>query len=214
VRQTGVIIQSKNTTLDGVVSYPEAGITGKLPGVIVCHPHPLFGGNMETPLVVALCRGLNQAGFVTLRFNFRSVAAGQKDPKDTTAEQEDLEAALKMLQNLQNVDKKRLGLAGFSFGASVILKGLKRYKQASALAFISPPLPALDGSAVAKEKKPKLFVTGQMDKLVPVEKLMEKVGPMAEPVEYQMILGADHSWRGRENALAERVVRFFVQNMP
>ena len=41
--------------------------------VLLCHPHPKFGGTMHNKVVYRLARGLRSAGAVVLRFNFRGV---------------------------------------------------------------------------------------------------------------------------------------------
>lgn len=40
---------------------------------MVCHPHPLYGGDMENPLVVRAAEVCRRARLATLRFNFRGV---------------------------------------------------------------------------------------------------------------------------------------------
>jgi len=70
----------------------EARLHPGAPGVVVCHPHPAFGGRMDTPLVVALDDALAEAGLSTVRFNFRGVGAsggrgtgGRDEPGDVRA---------------------------------------------------------------------------------------------------------------------------------
>jgi hypothetical protein len=62
------------TTQDGVVL--EARVQLPLSphgGVVVCHPHPLYGGDMENPVVVRIDEVCGALGLATLRFNFRGV---------------------------------------------------------------------------------------------------------------------------------------------
>ena len=50
------------------------GLLGRRPGaegVVVTHPHPLYGGDMHNDVVEALVDAYARAGFTTLRFNFR-----------------------------------------------------------------------------------------------------------------------------------------------
>jgi alpha/beta superfamily hydrolase len=53
-------------------------------GVVVCHPHPLYGGNMYNNVVSAIEDGYAAQGFTTLIFNFRGVgdSKGQYDEGD------------------------------------------------------------------------------------------------------------------------------------
>jgi alpha/beta superfamily hydrolase len=37
--------------------------------VLVCHPHPQYGGTMHNKVVYRIARGLRRAGAVVLRFN-------------------------------------------------------------------------------------------------------------------------------------------------
>ena len=65
-------------TLDGALAHPP-GATG---GVVVCHPHPLYGGDMDNPVVLALRLACRDAGLAVLRFDFRGVrrsAGGTED---------------------------------------------------------------------------------------------------------------------------------------
>ena len=44
-------------------------------GVVLCHPHPLHGGNMYSNVVSAVAEALWQHDVSTLRFNFRGTGA-------------------------------------------------------------------------------------------------------------------------------------------
>ena len=54
MRQTSIGFKHKGLSLEGVISLPNDS-RAHFPGVVVCHPHPLFGGDMENGLIVALC---------------------------------------------------------------------------------------------------------------------------------------------------------------
>ena len=83
-----------------------------------------------------------------------------------TEEHEDIKAALNMMRRWPGVDGKRVALAGYSFGAGVILRGLRHFRGARSLALIAPPISAVRESRIVKDKRPKLFVVGREDRLV------------------------------------------------
>jgi alpha/beta superfamily hydrolase len=61
--------------LEGVIHHPG----GKnLPTAVICHPHSLYGGSMDVPLVVSIARTLVEHGTMALRFNFRGVGRDER----------------------------------------------------------------------------------------------------------------------------------------
>ena len=216
MRQTSIGFKSGGLTLEGVLGFPQGlseELSGGFSGVVVCHPHPLFGGNMDNSLVMALCRALDEEGFATLRFNFRGVGNSEGPFTKGEKECEDVRAALDVLRRWPGVDRRRLGLVGYSFGASMLLAGLPAYKAAKALAVISPPLASFEHQKIGRDKRPKLFIVGGRDRLVPHRSLKERIDSLPAPAELQMVEGADHSWRGYEAEAARETTRFLVDTL-
>ncbi len=54
---------SGNLKLEGAIHLPE-GSGEKLPGVVLCHPHPLYGGDMNNNVVMAISRTLSERGII------------------------------------------------------------------------------------------------------------------------------------------------------
>ncbi len=212
MQQSAVAFRSGELRLEGVVGCPD-GASGPLPGVVVCHPHPLRGGNMNNNLVLAVYFALIEEGFVVLRFNFRGVGSSQGEHAEGEKEPEDAEAALNVLKERPDVDPDRLGLAGYSFGTGVILRDLSRYKNARAFALFSSPVRYLDHPGIEEDRRPKLFVCGDRDHGVPIAALKEKVSSLQQPAECRVVPGADHFWVGYEEEAALHAVRFFAENL-
>ena len=85
MRQSAVSFKAKGLNFEGIVATPD-DVSGPIPGVVICHPHPLFGGNMDNNVVIAVSFSLVEQGFATIRFNFRGV--GNSDGEHTKGEQE------------------------------------------------------------------------------------------------------------------------------
>ena len=82
-------------------------------GVVITHPHPLYGGNMHNNVVVAISQAYQKLDYTTLRFNFRGVGGSQGSYGDGIGEQEDVSAAVAFLADL---GMNQIDLAGYSFG--------------------------------------------------------------------------------------------------
>lgn len=204
--QTALSFKSGGSTLEGVLNMPQPQL-GLIPAAVLCHPHPLFGGTMDNNVILAVAGALAEAGIATLRFNFRGVPPSEGPPDNDKGVQQDVRSALELIKELPHIDHHRLALAGYSFGAQVILRGLADYRTAKAIALISPPLPTLE-SPVTKSHKAKMFLVGSADRLVVPGELKEYTQTLNPPTEFFEIPGADHMWQGHEKTVAQHVVRF------
>ena len=212
MRQTAVAFDAEDLKLEGVLGLPDRG-PGPFPGVVLCHPHPLRGGNMNNNLVLSVYHGLVEAGFAALRFNFRGVGNSQGTHTEGELEVRDAEAALRTLGEAEGVDPARLGIAGYSFGTGVILRNLSGYPSARSIVLFSPPVRFLEHAEIDADPRPKLFVCGDRDESVPVEPLKERLESMGGPVEWRIAEGVDHFWWDREAEAMGHAVEFFARTL-
>jgi alpha/beta superfamily hydrolase len=106
-----IIFSSGAFTIEGLLDK-----NSETNGVIITHPHPLYGGNMHNNVVISITNTYQKMGYTTLRFNFRGVGNSQGSYGDGVGEQEDVRAAISYLtdSSINQID-----LAGYSFGAWV-----------------------------------------------------------------------------------------------
>jgi alpha/beta superfamily hydrolase len=207
MKGTRIIFPSGGLSLEGILAVPEG--TGPFPAVIVCHPHPLYGGSMDNNVVHSLCETLTQASFVSFKFNFRGVGGSQGQSGQGVGEQEDVEAAITLICTVNEVDQERIGLAGYSAGAGFAFPVGSSDARIKALAAVSPPLPMFDFNFLKGCLKPKLFISGSRDSFISTDQFSEFCQNLPEPKECERIEGADHFWWGYESGLSAKVVAFF-----
>jgi uncharacterized protein len=212
VRQSAVLFKAKGLNFEGVVATPDDS-EGPFPGVVMCHPHPLFGGSMDNNVVLSVTYALAQRGFATIRFNFRGVGNSEGQHTKAELEYQEVLGAIELLRAWKGIDNDKLGLAGYSFGTSVILGSAEAHKKPKVFAFISPPLRALESTPLKKDKRPKLIISGDRDKLVQSDQLQSVLESFSHPPTLQVIEGADHFWGGKEDLLVKQVSQFFVENL-
>ena len=106
---------------------------------IVMHPHTQMGGNMQSHVVVAACRALQQLGVSSLRFNFRGAGGSGGSFDDGTAEQLDMAAALAFLR--MSTGASVVGAVAYSFGTQVGLTYVSQNPEEVALMAASAALP-------------------------------------------------------------------------
>jgi alpha/beta superfamily hydrolase len=88
-------------------------------GVVLCHPHPLHGGSMLTPVIMTTEQVFQEAGYTTLAFNFRGVGGSEGSYGEGRAEVSDAIGALDHLEVALGSRPKLLAVAGYSFGSYV-----------------------------------------------------------------------------------------------
>jgi alpha/beta superfamily hydrolase len=210
LKRLHISFPSGGLTLEGVWHLPEA--SGPFPAVVVCHPHPLYGGNMSANVVFYICQALAGAGMAALRFNFRGVGKSQGEFGGGISEQEDVRAALDLVLATENIDKSKIGLAGYSFGGGVAAALAVGDERVKLLALVSPALP--DGGEQLKGyKKPKFIIVGENDDVIGQQELRALFQEIPQPRQFEIIRGADHFWGGYEEIVAEKVTRFFAKGL-
>lgn len=189
-----ISVASKGVRLEGVLE--------RVPGtrgVVVTHPHPLYGGDMHNPVVLAVCRAYLRQGFSTLRFNFRGVGGSGGRHDQGVGEREDVRAAGAFMsgQGLTEID-----LAGYSFGAWVNTGAGDGFRR---MVMVSPPLAFIDFGPPAAIPNLHLIVTGGRDEIAPPD-LIECARRAWNPAAaFEVIPGADHFYAGFIDTLAETI---------
>ena len=162
-------------------------------GVVISHPHPLYGGNMYAAGVESIVHVYWKKGYTTLRFNFRGVGSSQGRYENGIGEQQDVLAALTFLSE---TGLKTIDLAGYSFGAWVNAHAILQDTLVERMVMVSPPVGFMDFKEVSAIESLKLVVTGSQDQIAPPD-LIEKILPAWNPeARFEVIEGADHFYGG------------------
>ena len=188
-----VAIPSPVGDLEGVYEFVEGAAPRAL--AVVCHPHPLFAGTMHNKVVFRTAEAFQQAGFATLRFNFRGVGASPGTHDDGHGEQDDAKAAIAWL--LEQSPGAPLALSGFSFGGSVALNAGAADERVRLIWAVAPGVGRRDFSHLALCDKPKGVVQGTADELCPLKDLDAAFPAWADPKAKYLIEGADHFFNGK-----------------
>ena len=212
MRQSAVSFKAKGLNFEGIVATPD-DVGSPVPGVVICHPHPLFGGNMDNNIVIALSFSLVDQGFATIRFNFRGVGNSEGEHSKGEQEHQEVLGAFELMKAWNGVDGRQLGLVGYSFGTSVILGSKDVQKRAKSIALVSPNIRALSDTPLKKAKIPTFIITGSRDKLVEAEDLQSNLASFAQAPQFEVIDGADHFWGGMERQAVGPVAEFFAEHL-
>jgi alpha/beta superfamily hydrolase len=144
--------------------------TGPVPATptgaaVICHPHPLQGGDMDNPVVMAIARASRDSGLVPLRFNFRGAGRSGGAHGGGVAEVRDVEVAVARARALA---PGSLVVAGYSFGAGVVGRWLGQGDVVDAVVLVAPsPVPeGLEEGVV-----PVLVVVGGLDTISPAREV-------------------------------------------
>ncbi|MGH7306536.1 MAG: alpha/beta hydrolase [Candidatus Rokuibacteriota bacterium] len=188
-------------SLEALLALPAAPAAG----VVICHPHPLYGGDMENPVVVRLQEVCADLGLATLRFNFRGVGASGGAHGGGVGEQEDAAAALDALAKATGGGA--LAIAGYSFGARIAAQVGARDGRIAGIALIAPPLAMFDFGFLEDTRVPTLMVVGTRDQYCPPDDFARFTA--ARPwLEAATIEGADHFFFGKLFPLGSAVTEW------
>jgi alpha/beta superfamily hydrolase len=176
--------------------------------VVLCHPHPLYGGSMDNNVVLAARDACRQLGYGTLRFNFRGVGSSSGTHGGGEEEADDLQALLDELAGRPEA-AGGLHLAGYSFGAWVAVTAVARGVTPCSLLLFSPPVDFISFDGLSLPEIPCLITAGDFDdycRRTSLDDWLSQAVRGQEPVRVQ--LPGDHFYFGQEEALKEAIVDF------
>ena len=167
-------------------------------GVVVTHPHPLYGGDMNNLVVESIVHVYHMKGYSTLKFNFRGVGRSQGTYDNGLGEQKDVLSALSFLAD---TGMERIDLAGYSFGAWVNAHALQKDTLTEQMIMVSPPVGFMDFKSIVTMDALKFVVTGNRDDIAPADVIEKMISTWNPDARFEVIDGADHFYGGYLNQL-------------
>ena len=198
--------------LHGVLSHSETDVK---PGVVLLHPHPLYGGDKDNHVVTTIERVFLEAEFTTLRFDFRGATTSPQGYSGVSGAVTDALNAIEFLISHTGINE--VGIVGYSFGASTALR----------LALLKPPpflvslsasrdLVSEDGfdiKQLVKIECPVMMYHGKSDQMIPFDDLIVLAEEIRlDPINIVLLDGEGHFY---QRALPEVVtsIREFIRGL-
>jgi len=198
-------IDGPGVRLESVLREPRGG--GLRGAAVLCHPHPVYGGTMDSRVVFRAAKAVEAARFAALRFNFRGAGASSGSFDEGNGEKDDVAAVIDWLE--KRYPRRPLALVGFSFGAWVGLQVGCSDPRIEALVGLGLPLNFYNFDFLTENEKPTLFVVGTRDEFCPMEKLdfLERLLPASSSV--RRIEGEDHFFASQLERVQSLISSFF-----
>lgn len=184
--------------LSGVLGIPEWWPTGERIAVVFAHGGT---GNYEDPLIAAVCNGLTERSYLTLRFNFPFAEAGKRAASDPPANLErGFRAALNVLGRDPTALPARLVVGGMGIGGRAAAGLVADRLQADGLFLLGFPLhpqdkpEKSDPDVLFRATAPTLFVQGTRDRRCDGDALRQALRRVGAPIEIYDVADADASF--------------------
>ncbi|MBB3102403.1 alpha/beta hydrolase [Azomonas macrocytogenes] len=175
---------------------------------LICHPNPVKGGTMQNKVAATLQRTARDAGYSTLRFNYRGVggSAGEHDMR--TGEVDDAEAAVRWL--MAQHPQLPLSMLGFSFGGFVAASLASRLEaEGKALEHLFMVAPAV--MRLGNEKTPErcslTIIQPENDEVIEPEQVYAFSAGLSRPHELLKVAECSHFFHGKLVELKELVAQ-------
>ncbi len=198
--ETHITFSVGNITLEGILDEQEGD-----QGAVICHPHPLYGGNMENPVVLTIARAFAKKNITTLRFNFRGTCNSSGMFDNGVGEQDDIRAALNFLNEKGFANP---WLAGYSFGARMNAAVISQGCTVKDHIMVSPPAGFMSFDDIDKMPDTGLIVTGSNDDIAPPKVVGEHIQRWGIDPQFEIIDGCDHFYGGRLDDLYGMLVAY------
>lgn len=159
---------------------------------VITHPHSLMGGNMSNNVVMAAWNAALARGMSAVRFNFRGVGRSGGSFDEGDGEIEDISAVVRFVN-------RPVIIIGYSFGAWVAARYLKRLDSPLPGMFISPPTGMFPFPSMKQD--PVWAVTGSQDQFCSIPVLES----LMDASRLTVVEDVDHFWFGDEGLLVDHL---------
>jgi len=162
-------------------------------GVVITHPHPLYGGDMYNPVVLSITHVYQKKGYSTLRFNFRGTGKSDGTFENGAGETSDVTSAIRFMKDKGITN---CHLSGYSFGTWVNAMAIHVCGGVREMTMVSPPVAFVDFNPVEPSPAITLVITGSYDDIAPPAQIESWLGASTAGVKLETINGADHFYAG------------------
>ena len=188
--------------------------SGAVRAVVLCHPHPLYGGTMHNAVVVAMAKLLREQGgddVATLRFNFRGVEGSSGTFTNGPGEKLDVLAAIDGVLN--ELGSTRVTVVGYSFGSWVGLRAAWEQPEVDRAALVAPAVRLFDyeESSECRRPLPTELLVGDRDGFVDVVEARSLARFLGARM--HVIDGADHFFVGYRRLVAKTLLSFVAPEL-
>jgi uncharacterized protein len=201
----GLMIPAGSVRLEAILREPEHGIVHG--AAVLCHPHPVYGGTMNTRIIYRAGKAAMAAGYAALRFNFRGVGASTGSYDRGVGEQADVTAAIDWLEH--RFPDLPLAMIGFSFGAWVGLQVGCVDPRIRAMAGLGIPLNLYSFDFLLANRKPTLLIVGTRDEFCATEKFHQLARRLPDSSSAHPINEANHFFTNQLNQVQDLIADFF-----
>lgn len=178
--------------LETVIDDPETERRGLL---LVAHPHPLHGGSLDNKVVTTLAKAANEAGWISVRPNFRGVGMSDGAFDAGDGETDDLEAVMRFVET--SYPGLPWALAGFSFGAFVQHR-LRQRVEARRLILVAPAVTMYEFDRVPEDT---VVIFGDADELIPPAAI--RLWAQQQGIAARVVPEAGHFFHGKLKELKQ-----------
>lgn len=195
IRETPLFIDGQSGPLEALY----LDVADARGAVLICHPNPVQGGTMLNKVVSTLQRTARDAGYVTLRFNYRGVGQSAGSHDMGAGEVADAEAAAAWLRARHPA--LPLVLMGFSFGGFVAASLAGRLEadgvSLQQLFMIAPAVMRLSEQFPLPERVTLTVVQPETDEVVDPQLVYEWSDTLTRPHELLKVAECGHFFHGK-----------------
>ena len=201
-----IFISNNDVTLEAELFQSKLSTEDVL--VLICHPHPQYGGNMFNNVVTGVFNKLVKNKISCMRFNFRGVGRSTGSHSNGTGELSDVHACIDFVINERKFEK--IFLCGYSYGAAIGCSAVGYSDKIVGYISISFPWDFMGSKykELSQSSKSKLFIQGDKDTVAHYGNFQKNFDYYLDPKKKKIVEGADHFYGNYEEQVADIVLEF------